>query len=82
MNVPVLTVHLHVLVISCLLLGIMLYREPPTPLGDGDGRAVARGAGPQDGASAWQRPAFGGLLNEILSLGGKMMKVISTNSVE
>ena len=44
MNVPVFTVHLHVLVISCLLVGIMLYREPPTPLGDGDGRAVARGA--------------------------------------
>ena len=65
MNVPVLTVHLHVLVISCLLLGIMLYREPPPPLGDGDGRAVARGAGTQDGAAARQRPAFGGVLDDI-----------------
>ena len=67
MNVPVCTVYLQILVIFSLLVGIMLYREPPTPLGDGDGdgRAVARGAGPQDGASAWQRPAFGGALDEI-----------------
>ena len=65
MNVPVFTVHLHVLVISCLLVGIMLYREPPTPLGDGDGRAVARGAGPQDGVAARQRSAFGGVLDDI-----------------
>ena len=48
MNVPVCTVYLQILVIFSLLVGIMLYREPPTPLGDGDGRAVARGAGPQD----------------------------------
>jgi hypothetical protein len=65
MNVPVCTVYLQILVIFSLLVGIMLYREPPTPLGDGDGRAVARGAGPQDGAAAWQRPAFGGVLDKI-----------------
>ena len=65
MSVPVLTVYLHILVVFCLLLGIMLYREPPTPLGDGDGRAEARGAGPQDGAAARQRPAFGGVLDDI-----------------
>ena len=65
MTVPVLTVYLQVLVISCLLLGIMLHREPPTPLGDGDGRAAARGASPQDGAAAQHRPAFGGVLDEI-----------------
>ena len=65
MNVPVCTVYLQILVIFSLLVGIMLYREPPTPLGDGDGRAVARGAGPQDVVAARQRPAFGGVLDEI-----------------
>ena len=61
MTVRVYTVYSRILGIFRPATGHHAQREPLTALGDGDGRVVARGAGPEDGAAARQRPVFGGV---------------------
>ena len=61
MSVRVYTVYSRILGIFRPATGHHAQREPLTPLGDGDGRVVARGAGPEDGAAARQRPVFTGV---------------------
>ena len=58
MSVRVYTVYSRILGIFRPATGHHAQREPLTALGDGDGRVVARGAGPEDGAAARQRPVF------------------------
>ena len=63
MSVRVLTVYSRILGIFRPATGHHAQREPLTALGDGDGRVVARGAGPEDGAAARQggaTPTLGG----------------------
>ena len=61
MNVRVYAVYSHILGIFRPATGHHAQRQPLTPLGDGDGRVVARGAGPEDGAAAQHRPVFTGV---------------------
>ena len=58
MTVRVYTVYSRILGIFRPATGHHAQREPLTALGDGDGWVVARGAGPEDGAAARQRPVF------------------------
>ena len=54
MSVRVYTVYSRILGIFRPATGHHAQREPLTALGDGDGRVVARGAGPEDGAATWR----------------------------